>query len=60
MTTTQPKPQMKTTDHLICATLTVLLVATGFLMDGVTEIGHHALLIAAGMVLGGWIVKLRK
>lgn len=59
MTTTQTTSRMKTTDHIICGTLTILLLVTGFLMDGVTEIGHHALLIAAGMVLGGWIVKLR-
>jgi len=35
----------------------LLLIAGGFVCDGLTEVGHHALLIAGGIALGvgiGW------
>jgi len=31
---------------------TLLLIAGGFACDGLTEVGHHALLIAGGVALG--------
>jgi len=30
----------------------LVLVAGGFICDGLTEVGHHALLIAGGIALG--------
>jgi hypothetical protein len=30
----------------------LMLIAGGFVCDGLTEVGHHALLIAGGMALG--------
>ena len=39
-------------------TLTALvLIAGGFVCDGLTEVGHHALLIAGGIALGIGIGK---
>ena len=31
---------------------TLILIAGGFVCDGLTEVGHHALLIAGGITLG--------
>jgi hypothetical protein len=31
---------------------TLVLIASGFVCDGLTEIGHHAFLIAGGIALG--------
>ena len=30
----------------------LMLIASGFVCDGLTEIGHHAFLIAGGIALG--------
>ncbi len=30
----------------------LVLIAGGFVCDGLTEVGHHALLIAGGIALG--------
>ncbi len=30
----------------------LLLIASGFVCDGLTEVGHHAFLIAGGIALG--------
>ena len=35
----------------------LMLIAGGFVCDGLTEIGHHALLIAGGVALGVGIGK---
>ena len=36
-----------------CWTLSALvLIAGGFVCDGLTEVGHHAFLIAGGIALG--------
>jgi hypothetical protein len=35
----------------------LMLIAGGFVCDGLTEIGHHALLIAGGIALGIGIGK---
>ena len=43
---------------LTCWTLpALLLIAGGFVCDGLTEVGHHALLIAGGLALGIGIGK---
>jgi hypothetical protein len=34
-----------------------VLIAGGFVCDGLTEVGHHALLIAGGIALGVGIGK---
>ena len=35
----------------------LVLIAAGFLCDGLTEVGHHAFLIAGGIALGIGIGK---
>ena len=37
--------------------LALVLVAGGFVCDGLTEVGHHAFLIAGGIALGIGIGK---
>jgi len=34
------------------AVAALVLIATGFLLDGSTEIGHHAFLILGGIAIG--------
>ena len=38
----------------------VALIFTGFLLDGITEYGHHACFIIGGMLIGLGIGKLKQ
>ena len=40
-----------------CTLPALVLIAGGFVCDGLTEVGHHALLIAGGIALGIGIGK---
>jgi membrane protein YdbS with pleckstrin-like domain len=39
--------------------LAVILIFIGFALDGITEYGHHAMLIISGMCIGIGIGKLK-
>ncbi len=39
------------------AALAATLIATGFLLDGSTEVGHHLFLILGGAVIGAGVMR---
>lgn len=54
-TTNQTVNQKQQIKAAIQLSIGILLIFLGFATDGITEWGHHACFIAAGLVMGIWI-----